>query len=51
MTDTCAACEFRKLCEDLGYPMECTDVDECENYDPFMDGKWQAEEVLGEIDC
>lgn len=50
MTDVCLKCEFRELCEFLEYPMECADVNGCEHYDSFLDGKAQAEEAYWDVE-
>lgn len=38
MTDTCRECENRSLCEELEYPLTCTNKYECEHYNAFLEG-------------
>lgn len=48
MTKTCEECMFREVCEELEYPMDCENRDECEHYESCMDGYYQAMEYDGE---
>ena len=38
MTDVCAECKFRELCEELEYSMDCTNQFECSHYDSYLEG-------------
>lgn len=44
MTDACRECRFNDLCEELEYPMDCVNQDECTHYEAFFDGYCQAME-------
>lgn len=48
MTKTCKECMFMEVCEELEYPMDCENRDECEHYEYCMDGYYQAMEYDGE---
>lgn len=50
MTETCRKCEFREICEELEYPMDQENVEECEHYDACLEGKYQALEALWECE-
>lgn len=39
MTDTCAECKYRQLCEELGYELDCDCRNECAHYDSFLEGE------------
>ena len=34
----CDECEYKELCVELGYPLDCEDVDECSHYWNYLDG-------------
>lgn len=37
MTDVCMNCRFRKTCEELEHPLDCTDQNKCEHYDNYLE--------------
>lgn len=39
VTDVCAECGYRQLCEDLGYELDCDCRNECSHYDAFLEGE------------
>ena len=45
MTECCKKCKYIDLCIKLKYPLTCNDQDECENYEAFLDGELQADDV------
>lgn len=34
----CEVCEYRHLCEELDYPLDCEEQMECEHYSAFLEG-------------
>lgn len=48
MTDVCRECRFRDLCEFIEYPLDCENQEECEHYENFLDGYYQAMDYDGE---
>ena len=34
----CYDCRFHDICEELEYPMDCTDTSQCKHYDACMEG-------------
>ena len=45
MTEVCKNCKYRELCEELNYPLDCEDQENCKHYDAFYDGECQALEA------
>lgn len=39
MTEVCAECGYRPLCEDFGYELNCACRNECSHYDAFLEGE------------
>lgn len=39
MTETCKECKYRKLCEEAEYPLDCTDENECEHRDDYLEAE------------
>lgn len=45
MTDICAECGYRQLCEDLGYELDCECRNECAHYDSFLESEESNEMI------
>ena len=38
MTENCMECRFRRLCEQLGYELNCADDEKCDHFDAYLEG-------------